>query len=108
MLASDVAAAAGEHAGRLLYTLGCQSGLNVPPGELDELDLPQAFASRGASYIGNTGYGYGLKWTIGLSERLMTLFTEELTEGTATTVGYALAAAKQQIPPAQPRIWLLR
>ncbi len=96
LLAGDVTAAAGDQAGRLVYTLGCQSGLNVPPGESNEVDLAQAFAQRGATYVGNTGYGYGLKNTVGLSEEVMQLFTEELTEGSATTVGYALTRAKQQ------------
>jgi hypothetical protein len=96
MYSQDVRNAAADQGGKLFYTLGCQSGLNVPPGELNELDLAQAFAARSATYVANTGYGYGLKSTIGLSERLMTLFTQELAEGTATTVGHALVSAKQQ------------
>ena len=96
LLAGDIAGIAADQRGKLFYTLGCQSGLNVPPGEPNALDLAQAFAGRGATYVGNTGYGYGLTHTVGLSEQLMLLFTEELVDGSANTVGYALARAKQQ------------
>ena len=82
----------------LFYSVGCHAGLNVPdtdtPGSRP-LDLPQAFAQQGAVYFSNTGYGLGIPGDIGLTERLLLLLSEKLTEGGSTTIGKAVAAAKQ-------------
>ena len=72
------------------------SGLNdvgpLPGG----LDLAQAFAQRGANYVANTGYGWGLKDEVGLSEQLMYNYVSDLMRGTTTTIGQALMTAKQR------------
>ncbi|MBK8051054.1 MAG: hypothetical protein IPK16_30530 [Anaerolineales bacterium] len=54
--ASDLAEASNSPAA-LLYSLGCQAGLNVPPGAPGEVDWPQAAARRGMNFVGNTGWG---------------------------------------------------
>jgi hypothetical protein len=80
----------------LIYTLGCHSGLNDVGSLPGGLDLAQAYAQRGASYVANTGYGWGLKNDIGLSEQLMYNYVSELMRGSSTTIGQALAKAKQR------------
>jgi hypothetical protein len=94
---SDVAGAAADHTQALFYTLGCHSGLNVPPtNPYESLDTAQALVQHGASYVANTGYGWGYGASIGLSEQLMLDFTERLVYGQSATAGKALAAAKQE------------
>jgi len=88
--AEMIASGTSPMGGSLLYTLGCHSGLNVPGA----LDLAEAFISRGGTYIGNTGYGWGYRGGIGLSERLMQILTQNLVAGTEVMVGKALTAAK--------------
>ena len=91
------AVAALDFGGGIIYTLGCHSGLNVPPTNGREpLDLPEAFARKGANYIGNTGFGYGLLNSIGLSETLMRLYTAQLISSSDVTMGRALMVAKKQ------------
>jgi hypothetical protein len=87
--------------GAVVYAVGCHGGLTVPGsgvGDADNsLDLPQTFLGRGAvSYLANTGYGWGLKHGVGYSERLVELFTEELTGGGTVTVGEAFIRCKQR------------
>ncbi|HEX9374009.1 MAG TPA: choice-of-anchor Q domain-containing protein, partial [Roseiflexaceae bacterium] len=79
-----------DYGGSLIFTVGCNSGLNLP----DSNDWTQAFAGRGASFIGNTGHGYGDSDLIAYSERLMVNFVEEL--GSTPAVGQALLRAKQR------------
>jgi len=83
--------------GGLIYTLGCHSGLNVPAtNSRGSIDLAQAFVSKGATYVGNTGYGWGLYYQIGLSEQLIRLYTQALLQDRAASMGGALLAAKQR------------
>ncbi len=95
--ASDIATWGSADLNRaLIYTLGCHSGLNdvgVLPGGLD---LAQSLSQRGANYVANTGYGWGLGNAIGLSERLMYNFTQELLKGGSAIIGQALTAAKKR------------
>lgn len=94
-LATEVAAASMDLTGGLIYTLGCHGGLNVPAiNSVNPLDLPEAFVQRGANYVGNTGYGWGLLNSIGLSEKLIRLFTQQLHQGEQVAMGKALARAK--------------
>ena len=80
--------------GGLIYTLACHAGLNVPDeNSVEPLDLVQAFTRKGANYIGNTGYGWGYLYGMGLSETLINLFTKELAKG--GDIGVALTKAKQ-------------
>ena len=83
--------------GGLIYTLGCHSGLNVPAtNSQGSIDLAQAFISKGATYVGNTGYGWGLYYQIGLSEQLIRLYTQALVRERAASMGGALMLAKQR------------
>ena len=93
--ASDIANSSSELDGGLIYTLGCHSGLNVPPGNPGMLDLPEAFARKRASYVGNTGYGWGLLGAVGLSERMVIIYTQELTKDGAARMGKALMSTKR-------------
>ena len=80
----------------LVLSIGCHSGLSVPDVELalnDRVDWAQTFAGEGATYLGNTGYGYGDSDLVLYSERLQELFVEQLRTG--ATVGAAMMAAKQ-------------
>jgi hypothetical protein len=67
----------------------------VPPANSGaSLDLAEAFARKQANYVGNTGYGWGFLGAVGLSERLMTLYTEALLAAPQTRLGAALSQAK--------------
>ena len=57
-------------------------------------DLAAAVTARGAVYLASTGFGYGDQVSVGLQERLMTLFAAEL-DG-AVSLGDALRNAKQR------------
>lgn len=96
--ATEIANSSTDLRRGIIYTLGCHSGLNVPPENSESpLDLPQAFMQKGANYLANTGFGWGDIWGRDmLSERLMRLFTEELLSENHTGVGQALSAAKQR------------
>jgi hypothetical protein len=83
--------------------MGCHSGFSVH----DEhavggypLDFAQALAQKGAWWIGNTGYGYGMDDSVANSELLMHLVTRRLAgeevEGPREAVGEALRWAKQR------------
>jgi hypothetical protein len=93
----DLAGATADHARALWYTVGCHSGLNVPPGNpYQSLDAAQALAARQVNYVANTGYGWGFPFSVGLSEQLMLDFSEWLVYGQSATAGGALVAAKQE------------
>jgi VCBS repeat-containing protein len=78
--------------------MGCHSGLAVSDatvgGGASANDLAAALTARGAAYVASTGYGYGDQVSVGLQERLMTLFAGQL-DG-AVSLGDALRNAKQQ------------
>src|SRR6185436_9321245 len=46
-------------------------------------------------FIGNTGYGWGLRFGTGLSEKLMELITDELLANGSISIGKALSEAKR-------------
>ena len=80
--------------GTVVFSVGCHSGLPVPDEQATDhkLDFAQALVGKGATYLANTGYGYGDANAIGYSERLMTLFAQHLrADG---TVGQALRGAE--------------
>jgi hypothetical protein len=91
-----------HYSGALAFSVGCHSGLNVPDEDSRSpqsgTDWAQAFLRQGATFIGNTGYGYGDSDLIAYSERLMLNFVEELGDWTdgPQTVGGALMQAKQR------------
>ncbi|MEM9655453.1 MAG: hypothetical protein AAGA65_25405, partial [Actinomycetota bacterium] len=90
---------AGTLAGRTLHSMGCHGGLSVPDelfGSVSDpraLDWAQAYARQGATWVGNTGYGYGETEGVELSERLMALYSANL-DG-SVSAGEALFYAKQ-------------
>lgn len=95
ILAPEIMTTTMDMSGGLIYTVGCHGGLNVPPNNpVSPIDLAQAFVSKGANYIGNTGYGWGMRNSIGLSEKVIRLFTRALLAGSSSRMGKALATAK--------------
>jgi hypothetical protein len=94
--AADIQSGTSDLRNALIYTPGCHAGLNVPDTRGTLFDLPQVFARRQATYVGNTGYGYGNQDTTPLSERLMQLYTDQLLRGTVSRIGTALTIAKHR------------
>lgn len=105
ILTSSEVAASPVNPGMLLnYTLGCHAGLNVPgnasvvndlgDGTNPNLDFPQAMARHGANFIASTGYGLGDDITVAGTERLLSLFSDELASG--GQLGEMLMRAKQR------------
>ncbi len=86
--------------GKLLMSLGCHSGLNMPNGYFPAgsslaTDWAETFANAGSSvWIGNAGYGYGDSDVVAYSEQLMTNFADQLSQ--APNAGLALTYAKQR------------
>ncbi len=79
-------------AARILFTMGCHAGLNVPDTLLGPtpttfqrdrmLDWTQSYAqARSAVYVANTGFGYGDTVANALSERLMSIFAAKIPGG---------------------------
>jgi subtilisin-like proprotein convertase family protein/N-acetylneuraminic acid mutarotase len=81
--------------GTIVVSTGCHSGLPVPSGS-NSLDLPEVMAKKGVlAYVGNTGYGWGIRNGIGYSEQLMELLATELSDSESVSMGRALADAKR-------------
>ena len=97
VLADELATALPDGA-RLVFSMGCHSGLAVSDaivgGGAVADDIAAALTARGAVYLAATGYGYGDQISVGLQERLMTLFAGEL-DG-SVSLGDALRNAKQR------------
>ena len=84
----------------LILSTGCHSGYNIVDREATALTQPidwaQAFASRGATLIGGTGYQYGDTDFMKYSEKILADVTLELRYGTGpVAIGVALANAKK-------------
>ncbi len=96
----QVLTASGDLERTLVYAMGCHAGLSLPDAANTSsgLDFPQAFAQRGAPFVGNTGYGWSTLYAIGLTERLMLYYSQELAPAPAHTVsiGQALRDAKRR------------
>ena len=92
----DISTSVADLNSSVVCSLGCHSGLNVPPNSsIDDFDLAQAFAQKGVlAYIAPTSYSIGLYRTIGAHELLISYFTKYLCEG--MDVGTALTLAKQE------------
>jgi hypothetical protein len=78
-------------AARLVFVMGCHSGLNVPNNLSTDVerrtDWAESYlASKAAVYIAQTGFGYGDTETVALTERLLKLFAEKLNSG-STSIG---------------------
>jgi len=101
MLSTELIASNVDLANSLVFSNGCHSGYNVVNGEIKQgvalpLDWAQAFARKGATFIGGTGYQYGDTEFIEFGERLYLEFARELRTGVgAVSVGKALVKAKQ-------------
>ncbi len=97
-LGTAAIAASVDFAGALVYAVGCHGGLPVPDGNPADhpRDLPQTLLGRGAvGYLANSGYGWGLTAGVGLGERLIEIFGEELLGGgAAPALGEVVRASK--------------
>ena len=84
--------------GRLLFSMGCHSGLSLPNevfgANADTKDWAEFMGSAGALWVANTGYGYGDTDTVALSEKLMSLLADQLDH--SSSIGDALTVAKQR------------
>ncbi len=79
----------------LWWALGCHSGLVLPESENYSLSIAQALADQGVTYIGNTGWAWGVDGPPGYSELLYNLIADELTNDGNIPIGEALIAAKK-------------
>jgi len=104
---SEIVAAPANFSRAIWYSIGCHAGknlvesLDLPESFSKSPDLPESFSIKQATYVANTGYGWGETDGVDYSEKLMWYFTQQLTAGTETTVGKALIAAKNQYYSAQ-------
>jgi len=101
LLTTDLVGSTVVMSNSLFFSAGCHSGYNIVaehavPGVTLKLDWAQAFAQKGATLIGGTGYQYGDTDFIEYSERLYLEFSRQLRTGEgAIPIGKALVAAKQ-------------
>ena len=112
-LSSTDIANADPFVGKLVFSMGCHAGLNVPddrvavtpdPGaSIDpRLDVAQAMARKRGVLIGSTGFGFGDTEAVSCTEALAAGFADQATtwdaQGTTSgqPIGLALAAAKRQ------------
>lgn len=106
LFSSHDLATSGLDLGALLFTVGCQAGLNVPgrawvatgdtaadQSRLDDFAQVLARDKRAIGYLANTGFGYGDTEIVGYGERFLQLFTQNL-DGTMT-VGQAVREARK-------------
>ena len=99
---TDIRNSLSSFAGRLLFSMGCHSGLDVDDAEVGPSigatgpidDWAKTFADAGAIWVGNTGYGYADTDTIAYSAKLMAEFAANLNQ--TVTIGEALTEAEQQ------------
>ena len=93
--AEDIAGAPVDLSGGFIYTLACHGGLNVPEENVSlTTDLAESFVSKGANYFANSGYGWGYRGALGLSETMMQLVTKRIIAG--GPMGKAIAESKQE------------
>ncbi|MEM7133726.1 MAG: Ig-like domain-containing protein [Chloroflexota bacterium] len=98
--ASELANSNVDLINSIVFSAGCHSGYNIVnahgvPNITEEPDWAQAFAQKGAAFIGGTGYQYGDTDFIEYSERLYLYFSQQLRRGTGpVAIGTALAQAK--------------
>jgi CSLREA domain-containing protein len=84
----------------LILSTGCHSGYNIVDREATALTQPidwaQAFAARGATVVGGTGYQYGDTDFMKYSEKILADVALELRYGTGpVSIGVALTNAKR-------------
>ena len=103
LLSSEIASLAATDTrfrNALILSTGCHSGYNIVDGEATALTQPvdwaQAFASRGATVVGGSGYQYGDTDFIKYSEKILTDVVRELRYGSGPiAIGVALTNAKR-------------
>ncbi|HVF73999.1 MAG TPA: PxKF domain-containing protein [Acidimicrobiales bacterium] len=95
----------GLDLGALLFTIGCNAGLNVPgrawvsgataadASRLDDFAQVVARDKRALGFLANTGFGYGDTAALAYGELFLKLFTKNL-DGTMT-VGQAVMKARE-------------
>jgi len=110
LLAEELPAAPVDLENAIIYSAGCHAGYNIVdehgvPAVTRQPDWAQAFALKGATLIGGTGYQYGDTDFIEYSERLYLGFTRQLRLGSGpVSIGQALAAAKQAYLAETPQL----
>ncbi|NJN98025.1 MAG: hypothetical protein HC875_30075 [Anaerolineales bacterium] len=101
LLSTDLTSSPVNLENALIFSIGCHSGYNIVnthgiPGITAEPDWAQAFARKGATFIGGTGYQYGDTDFLEYSERIYLEFSRQLRTGTGpVSIGQALVNAKQ-------------
>lgn len=93
----------------IIFSAGCHSGYNIVnnhavPSVTFQPDWAQAFAQKGATFVGGTGYQYGDTDFIEYSERIYLEFSRQLRASGAVAVGNALVAAKQAYLRSTPQM----
>ena len=110
VLASQIAFSDVDLTNALIFSAGCHSGYNLidthaVTGITNEPDWAQAFARKGATFIGGTGYQYGDTDVIEYTERLLKNFAQELRTGNGpVAIGTALTLAKQKYLAETPQM----
>ena len=89
--ASQIIAGSSDLSRAVVFSVGCHAGFN----DSGSLDLAQAYAQKGAIFVGNTGYGWGGNGVV-YTEKIMRNFAYNLLNGTSARLGKALAAAKKK------------
>jgi CSLREA domain-containing protein len=108
ILAAEVISSSVNMANTIILSAGCHVGYNTVDGAIvngvtDQPDWAQAFARKGATLIGGTGYQYGDTDFIALSQQLYLDIAEQLRMGNGpVSLGAALIAAKQQYLSSKP------
>ncbi len=81
---------------RILFEMGCHSGFSITnflAAGGSAADWPEAMLARGvAAFVGNTGYGIGLRDTVAFSARITADFAKNMSQ---MPLGTALAQAKR-------------
>jgi CSLREA domain-containing protein len=101
MTTADLMASPVDLTNSIVFSPGCHSGYNIVnqhgvPLVTVEPDWAQAFAMKGATFIGGTGYQYGHTDFIAYSEQIYLNFSKQLRYGAGpVSIGKALVAAKQ-------------
>src|ERR1700736_1990481 len=96
LFAQEVANSTVDLSNVIVFSEGCHSGYSTVgrdalPIPIVQPDFAQAFAQKGATLIGGTGYQYGDTDFIEYGERLYLDFSKELRTGTGSvSVGQAL------------------
>ena len=102
LLASELISASANLSNAIIFSPGCHVAYNTVDGDsiggvTQQPDWAQAFARKGATLIGGTGYQYGDTDFATFGELLYLNFAQQLRIGpNAVPIGNALVAAKQR------------